>query len=100
MLNKEGDTALHDAIRNGHLEVFQFLLELDLRLTRIENQAGESPLFLAVDKGFFDIAGEILQSPGMSPSIKGSDYMNALALSFMKNNERHTQKHLKLYINY
>ncbi|KAK9989040.1 hypothetical protein SO802_029279 [Lithocarpus litseifolius] len=84
MLNKEGDTALHDAINNGHLEVFQFLLESNPQLTLIENQAGESPLFLAVDKGFFDIAGEILQSPGMSPSIKGRDSMNALHAAIIR----------------
>ena len=84
MLNKEGDTALHDAIRNGHLEVFQFLLEFNPQLTLVENQAGESPLFLAVDKGFFDIAGEILQSPGISPSIKGRDSMNALHAAIIR----------------
>ena len=59
--NVEQDTALHLAVKHGHYDVVVLLITEDPGLTLITNNAGESPLFLAVDRGFFEIALRILE---------------------------------------
>lgn len=88
MTNKEGDTALHDAIRNGPVTVVEFLLKACPELTLTVNHAGESPLFVAVDYCFPEAACKILQIPGISPSFKGRDSMNALHAAIIRFNYR------------
>lgn len=76
--NGMGDTALHVAVRNGHLEVVELLLEESTKLLCLANKHQESPLYLAVERGFFEIANFILINYGTSCSCEGTKGMTAL----------------------
>ena len=77
MQNQEKNTALHDAVSNGHYDVVDLLIKEDPGLTSLTNNAGESPLFLAVDRGFYKIALRILEvAPNCS--YVGRKSMNVL----------------------
>lgn len=80
--NEQGDTALHDAVRGVHLRVVKLLVHRHGDWTRKENEVGESPLFLAVDKWHFDIASEILKIDNCS--IGGRDNMNVLHAAIIR----------------
>lgn len=71
------DTALHAAVKNGHFAVAKLLMEKDSGLLDLVNGANESPLFLAVEGGFLDIAQHIL-ARFPSALCCGSNGMNAL----------------------
>ncbi|KAG2316190.1 hypothetical protein Bca52824_019312 [Brassica carinata] len=75
--NKQKDTALHVALKNGHGDVAKLLVELDTGLLDMVNNNNESPLYLAIERGLFDIAGLILERFS-SVSGKGPKGMNAL----------------------
>lgn len=74
--NMEKDTALHVAVRYGHHKIVKLLIEKDPKLALMTNKAEESPLFLAVDRKFYNIALTILKLPECSP--QGRKNMNAL----------------------
>ncbi|KAH1033052.1 hypothetical protein J1N35_045226 [Gossypium stocksii] len=77
VVNKNHDTALHDAVRNGHEEIVKLLIRRDLELALLTNNVGESPLFIAADKRHDRIAKPILN---VAPdySIEGRNKMNVL----------------------
>lgn len=50
MVNREKNTVLHEAAQNGCLDVVKLLIQKDRQLASFTNEAGESPLFLAVDQ--------------------------------------------------
>ncbi|KAM4125990.1 hypothetical protein ACB094_01G354400 [Castanea mollissima] len=77
MENHERNTALQEAIRNDHCEIVELLIREDPGLTLFTNNAGESPLFLAVDRGFYNIARCILKAVP-DCSYGGRNNMNAL----------------------
>ncbi|KAF3434250.1 hypothetical protein FNV43_RR25353 [Rhamnella rubrinervis] len=77
MVNMEKDTALHEAVRGEHLEVVKLLLEEDKGLASLENGAGESPLFIAVDRCFFAVGFHILDT-APNCSFAGSNGMTVL----------------------
>nr|POE73758.1 ankyrin repeat-containing protein [Quercus suber] len=54
--NEEKNTALHLAVKHGHYDIVDLLIRKEPGLTSITNTAGESPLFLAVDRRFLKIA--------------------------------------------
>ncbi|KAF3442506.1 hypothetical protein FNV43_RR16422 [Rhamnella rubrinervis] len=80
------NTALHEAVRNGHHSIVKLLIEQDQNLTSLTNEAGESPLFLAIDRKFHTIALCILETcPGNiqetcldSSFLQGRNGMNAM----------------------
>ena len=74
--NVEQNTALHLAVKHGHYDIVDLLIRNEPGLTSITNKAGESPLFLAVDRGFFEIARRILQTQECSDG--GRNNMNVL----------------------
>ncbi|XP_030958766.1 ankyrin repeat-containing protein At5g02620-like [Quercus lobata] len=74
--NSEEDTALHVAVRKGEKKNVKLLIDEDPTLALMTNKAEESPLFLAVDREFYDIALEILKLEKCSP--EGRKNMNAL----------------------
>lgn len=77
MVNHVNDTALHQAVRHNQLEVVKFLIEEDEALASMENGAGESPLFMAVDRRFFEVAFYILDN-ARNCSFAGRSGMNVL----------------------
>ncbi|XP_048327627.1 uncharacterized protein LOC112491287 [Ziziphus jujuba] len=74
---KEKDTALHVAVKNGHFAVAKLLMEKDPGSLDLVNDDNESPLFLAVEGGFLNIAQHILLQFPSAP-CRGSNGMNAL----------------------
>ncbi|VVA96466.1 unnamed protein product [Arabis nemorensis] len=77
--NKQNDTVLNVALKNGHVDVAKFLVEEDIGLLDVANTNNNvlSPLYLAVERGLYDIADHILET---FPSVsgKGPKDMNAL----------------------
>ena len=59
-VNQEGDTALHVAIKSGHFQVVNLLVAADIGLLSFSNNHCESPLYLAVERGFFEIVEKFL----------------------------------------
>ncbi|KAH0987070.1 hypothetical protein GBA52_014247 [Prunus armeniaca] len=72
MGNRGSNTVLHEAVKNGHIKLVQFLLTIDPKLASVENDAGESPLYLATRGGMFEILNQILKSTASS-AHGGSD---------------------------
>ena len=53
MKNTPGDTAIHEAVRNNHLDVLQTLIKLeDPNFSYPANRAGETPVDLAKERGY------------------------------------------------
>ncbi|KAM7488318.1 hypothetical protein LguiB_025802 [Lonicera macranthoides] len=61
MKNEDGDTPLHQAVRNGRLGVVNILTEDDPDFLHPINKAEETPLYLAVEKGWAECVSEILR---------------------------------------
>ncbi|XP_062173075.1 uncharacterized protein LOC133878502 [Alnus glutinosa] len=59
-MNKKNDTALHEAVRYHHLKVVQLLIETDPDFSYAANDANETPLYIAAERGFEDVVIEIL----------------------------------------
>lgn len=77
MVNLAKDTVLHDATRNGHVDVVKLLMEEDPELALLVNAAGESLLFVAVERQFLDIVQLLLRTTEEC-CHGGRDGMNAL----------------------
>ncbi|KAK7814313.1 ankyrin repeat domain-containing protein 23 [Quercus suber] len=75
--DQEKNTALHEAIRNDHYDIGELLIREDPELASFTNNALESPLFLAVDRGFYKIAFQIIETIPEC-SYMGRNGMNAL----------------------
>ncbi|KAK7818414.1 ankyrin repeat-containing protein [Quercus suber] len=60
--NHEKSTALHEAIKYNHCAIVELLIREDPGLTLFTNIYGESPLFLAVDRRFYQIALHIIET--------------------------------------
>ncbi|CAL1385328.1 unnamed protein product [Linum trigynum] len=87
MVNVDKDTALHVAVRNGHFEVVSLLISEDPELALVLNAAGESSLFLAVDRKFYAIAQHILETVP-SCCYGGRDDMNVLHAAIIRADRR------------
>ncbi|MBA0710086.1 hypothetical protein Golax_025082, partial [Gossypium laxum] len=86
IVNMVNDTALHDAVRNGHLPIAELLIRGDPELLGLTNEAGESPLFIAVDKKHVDIAEIILQVARVF-SFAGRNGINVLHAAVIRSQE-------------
>ncbi|XP_018822771.2 ankyrin repeat-containing protein At5g02620-like [Juglans regia] len=70
-LNKERDTALHEAVRHNHIDVVkQLLMEVDPEFSFGANAAGETPLYLAAESHVPALVSEILKKL-KSPAYDG-----------------------------
>ncbi|KAL6198931.1 hypothetical protein ACLB2K_028719 [Fragaria x ananassa] len=76
--NMEMDTALHVAVRYGHLGVVVMLMESDPELCCLTNSADESVLFLAARKGSVEIALYLLNESPVCPCFRGTNGVTAL----------------------
>ncbi|XP_040369232.1 ankyrin repeat-containing protein At5g02620 [Rosa chinensis] len=85
MANSERDTALHVAVRCGHHDVVILLMDADPELCCYTNNANESPLFLAVCKGFPKIGSCILDKSPASLSFEGVKGVTALHAAVTRN---------------
>lgn len=61
MINDEEDTALHEAVQSGSLDVVKILLGADPAFPYSANCSGETPLYLAAARGHKEMVDEILQ---------------------------------------
>ena len=77
MVNLVKDTALHVAVQYGKSKVVEELIKEDPELAMFINNAGESALFLAVDRKLYEIASQML-SAAPKCSFAGRDGMNVL----------------------
>lgn len=62
MMNLEKETALHLAVRYHHSEVVKFLMEEDDGFSYGGNVRGQTPLYMAVERGFGDLVGMMLST--------------------------------------
>ncbi|KAK6936435.1 Ankyrin repeat [Dillenia turbinata] len=77
MKNEDGNAALHVAVRNEKINVVKTLIKDDIELCYCLNKDNETPLFIAVEGGFFDIASYIISEHPSVP-FQGTNGMNAL----------------------
>ena len=86
MASKEGDTALHEAVRFRHLNVVRILIDEDGHFQHNANKSGETPLYMAVERGYDQIAYEILEHCN-SPAIGGPNDRNVLHAAAIRNDQ-------------
>ncbi|KAK3206483.1 hypothetical protein Dsin_020529 [Dipteronia sinensis] len=77
MINKAKDTTLHEAVRYNHLDVVKVLTVENRELLYDANNAGETPLYLAEERGYVEVLKEIL-STCISPVDHGPNSRTAL----------------------
>ncbi|KAF3456873.1 hypothetical protein FNV43_RR01527 [Rhamnella rubrinervis] len=61
-MSKKKDTALHEAVKYNRLTVVNILINEDPDFEYSANEYGETPLYLAARKGFFEVAVKILET--------------------------------------
>ncbi|XP_031102023.1 serine/threonine-protein phosphatase 6 regulatory ankyrin repeat subunit A-like [Ipomoea triloba] len=71
------DTALHKAVRMGHLEVARLLIQKDPEFEYLANDDGETPIYIASELQFHDCLVEML-SECKNPTYGGPLGRNAL----------------------
>ena len=62
MKNKENETAMHEAVRNNHLEVVKLLVKNGKDISYSANVAGETPLYMAVERNYREMVFHILEN--------------------------------------
>ncbi|KAK3008590.1 hypothetical protein RJ639_014709, partial [Escallonia herrerae] len=77
MLNKENDTPLHEAVRNCHFDVVKLLVEEDRDFSCPANNAEETPLYLASEKGYDELVS-LISKTCTEPAYSGPDGRTAL----------------------
>ncbi|KDP42441.1 hypothetical protein JCGZ_00238 [Jatropha curcas] len=94
MISVEKDTALHEAVRNNHIGVVRILTREDPEFEYLANDVGETPLYLAAERGYDDIVTHILQTC-TSPTYDGPFGRTALHLAVINKNLAMTRKILE-----
>ncbi|XP_068312583.1 ankyrin repeat-containing protein ITN1-like [Pyrus communis] len=85
------DTALHEAVRHHHTGVVQILIREDPDFPYSANEAGETPLYLAAERGYQDVVSEILETC-MSIAHGGPNGRTSLHAAAIFNDEVITKK--------
>ncbi|KAL5736048.1 hypothetical protein ACOSQ2_030836 [Xanthoceras sorbifolium] len=78
MQDNEDNTALHIAVRYGHLKVVQELTAVDPEPLLYVNRAGQSPLSITIDEKLTDIACWIMRKNSDSLNYEGSNQLTVL----------------------
>lgn len=99
MVNLEKDTALHDAVRNGHCEIAKLLMKECPTLAAYANGAGDSPLFLAAEKDYLEVAREILSvnSNCLYGGRNGTNVLHAIITRTLKRKYLFTNYYFLIY---
>ncbi|KAG1368041.1 protein ACCELERATED CELL DEATH 6 [Cocos nucifera] len=89
--NRDEDNALHVATKYDHVRVAKILIEEDVELASMLNNASMSPLYLAIVTRSFNVAKVLLQSSSWkkasSASYTGSNKKTALHAAVLLNRE-------------
>ncbi|KAL7216952.1 hypothetical protein ACSBR1_028809 [Camellia fascicularis] len=72
-----GNTVLHKAVRSHGIRVAKFLIKVDPGMAYLENNTGESPLYLAARDGMVKLMNHILMK-ARSSTYGGPDGQTAL----------------------
>ncbi|KAK7840803.1 ankyrin-1 [Quercus suber] len=114
MKNKENETAMHEAVRNNHLEVVKLLVENGKDISYSANDAGETPLYMAVERNYREVVFHILENckslthdcplggTTLHAAVKFRKKIEPKALSALINqkyNQRLTPLHCAAYFN-
>ncbi|KAL5804237.1 hypothetical protein ACOSQ3_031037 [Xanthoceras sorbifolium] len=78
MQDNEGNTALHIAVKYGHSQVVEELTSVDPEPILYINRAGQSPLSIAIDEKWTDIARWIIRKNPNSLNYEGSNQLTLL----------------------
>ncbi|KAK3404699.1 hypothetical protein EUGRSUZ_K01014, partial [Eucalyptus grandis] len=115
--NRRGNTPLHEAVMNDHLEVVEILIGEDLQPVYWKNKEGKCPMTLAVERGNLGVLGILLAKPLEPSCIQGESPVHAAVLHRkldmlmeiseknpkffgLKDDGQCTPLHLAAYINY
>ncbi|KAL6224602.1 hypothetical protein ACLB2K_003457 [Fragaria x ananassa] len=94
--NKEGNAALHEAVRFNHLNVVKTLTTQDVheQIFYSANVAGETPLYMAAERGYRDVVVQILHSC-TDPAYQGPNGRTVLHAAVIRNDQEMTEKLLE-----
>ncbi|XP_068344008.1 ankyrin repeat-containing protein At5g02620-like [Pyrus communis] len=92
--NKKKDTALHEAVRFNYFRVVGILIKADPEFSYSANDAGETPLYLAVERGCSACCVAILEGC-KNPTYEGPNGRTALHAAVIRNDEVMTRALLK-----
>ena len=74
------ETALHFAVANAHLEVAEFLAKRGASLSK-QNRSGNTPLHLAVSRGYLPLVQFFLECPSADLSLRNTLGQSLLMLA-------------------
>ncbi|KAK6929854.1 Ankyrin repeat [Dillenia turbinata] len=94
MTNKRKNTPLHEAMRTNFPMLVRLLLTEDPEYPYEANAAGETPLYLAAERGFEGVVVEILETC-KAPLDKGPNNRTALHAAVLSNTSGTTAKILE-----
>lgn len=83
--DNNNNTALHEAVCFHHTEIVDFLTKEDPDYTYIGNSDGETPLYIAVERAYWDVVLKILQNCD-SPNQDGPNGRTALHAAIIRGN--------------
>ncbi|KDO40433.1 ankyrin repeat-containing protein NPR4-like [Citrus sinensis] len=90
MTNEAKDTALHEAARYNQIDVVKMLTKEDPSLPYDANNAGETPLYVAAERGYKDVTQDILLTC-KSPADHGPMGRTALHAAAFRNDTEMTK---------
>ncbi|KAM2099483.1 hypothetical protein FF1_026780 [Malus domestica] len=88
--NKKKDTALHEAVRLNYFGVVEILTKEDPEFSYSANDVGETPLYLAVERGYNLCCLRILEGC-KNPTYEGPNGRTALHAAVIRNDEGMTR---------
>ncbi|KAF7808732.1 ankyrin repeat-containing protein [Senna tora] len=80
------DTALHEAVVFKHIEIVDILTKEDPHISNFANSDGETPLYVAIEREYWNVAQKILDNCN-SPNQDGPNGRTALHAAIVCNNQ-------------